>query len=327
MIAPMRVSLVMTVLNEAASLPAVLETLIAQTRPADEIVIVDGGSHDGTLDLLRASQAYLPLRIVELPGANISEGRNAAIRAARCDVIAVTDAGVRLPADWLEHLIAPFSAPAISHVAGFFVSDPRTEFETALGAATLPDVDEVRPETFLPSSRSVAFLKVVWEQAGGYPEWLDYCEDLIFDLKIREQRGPFAFAPRACVSFRPRQSLEAFFTQYYRYARGDGKADLFLKRHLIRYATYLIGLPLIVIGALTLGPWVWLIGAVGGAIYLSRAVRRLIRIWGAHDWREQLTMLFWLPVILAAGDVAKMLGYPAGVAWRWRHARAVPSSR
>ncbi len=324
MIAPMRVSLVLTVLNEAGSLPAVFETLLAQTRPADEIVIVDGGSTDGTLDLLSASRAYLPLRVIERPGANISQGRNAAIAAATGDVIAVTDAGVRLPVDWLEHLVAPFADGAVSHVAGFFVSDPRTVFETALGAATLPDVDEIRPETFAPSSRSVAFRKPVWAQAGGYPEWLDYCEDLVFDFNVRKLAGPFVFAPRACVSFRPRPTLEAFFNQYYRYARGDGKADLFLRRHLVRYATYLVGLPLIVIGALVVSPWVWAVGAVGAAAYVARAVRRLTRIWGAADWSEQVTMLAWLPVILASGDMAKMLGYPAGVAWRLQNRPPVP---
>jgi len=321
MIAPMRVSLVMTVLNEAASLPAVLETLMAQTRPADEIVIVDGGSRDGSVELLRASEAYLPLRIVVRPGANISQGRNAAIGVATGDVIAVTDAGVRLPPDWLEHLVAPFADAAVMHVAGFFVSDPRTVFETALGAATLPDVDEIRPKTFLPSSRSVAFRKAVWEQAGGYPEWLDYCEDLIFDLRVCAARGPFAFAPRARVSFRPRQSLESFYHQYFRYARGDGKAGLFLRRHLIRYATYLLGLPALVVGTAWFGPGVAMLGVVAGALYVSRAVRRLQRIWQRNSMFERLALLAWLPVILFTGDVAKMLGYPVGLVWRIRHQR------
>ena len=101
------------------------------------------------------------------------------------------------------------------------------------------------PETFLPSSRSVAFRKAAWITAGGYPEWIDYCEDLIFDLRLREIAAPMIFEPGALVYFRPRPSLNAFYRQYYRYARGDGKADLWRKRHAIRYATYLIAAPLI----------------------------------------------------------------------------------
>ena len=74
---------------------------------------------------------------------------------------------------------------------------------------------------------------------GGYPEWLDYCEDLVFDLALQQSGARFAFAPRAIAWFRPRGSLAAFFRQYYRYARGDGKADLWRARHAIRYAVYL----------------------------------------------------------------------------------------
>src|ERR1051326_5124056 len=54
----------------------------------------------------------------------------------------------------------------------------------------------------------------------------------------------FAFAPEAIAWFRPRPSLAAFFRQYYRYARGDGKADLWRARHTIRYATYLTAVAL-----------------------------------------------------------------------------------
>jgi cellulose synthase/poly-beta-1,6-N-acetylglucosamine synthase-like glycosyltransferase len=167
----------------------------------------------------------------------------------------------------------------------------------------------------------VAFRKDVWEQAGGYPEWLDYCEDLIFDLRVRAARGPFAFAPGARVSFRPRQSLESFYHQYFRYARGDGKAGLFLRRHIIRYATYLLGLPALVVGIVWYGPGVAALGLVAGALYVSRAVRRLQRIWQRNSVVERLVLLAWLPVILFTGDVAKMLGYPVGQVWRWRHRR------
>jgi len=58
----MRVSVVLTVLNEAASLPALLDSLAAQTRPPDEVVVCDGGSTDGTPSLLEAERR-VPLRL------------------------------------------------------------------------------------------------------------------------------------------------------------------------------------------------------------------------------------------------------------------------
>jgi glycosyltransferase involved in cell wall biosynthesis len=347
----MRVSVIFTVLNEAAALSHLLDSLAAQTRQPDEVVVCDGGSRDGTLDLLRAERR-LPLRVIECPGANISRGRNEAIAAATGDIIACTDAGVRLDPHWLEQItrfwIADFGfsvpGPADADstvmrtsignqkseignpnwVGGFFLPDTYSTFEVAMGATVLPEPGDINPQTFLPSSRSVAYRKLAWQQAGGYPEWLDYCEDLVFDLHMREAFGPCRFAPNALVYFQPRTSLRAFYKQYYLYARGDGKANLWLKRHLIRYATYLIALPFLVCGiALAHDSALKLLFAAalvsGIALYTRTPYRRLQHAWKRLSTIERVKATLLVPIIRVVGDVAKMIGYPAGVYWRHIH--------
>jgi hypothetical protein len=187
-----------------------------------------------------------------------------------------------------------------------------------MGATVLPQLNEIDPAKFLPSSRSVAFTKAVWRAVGGYPEWLDYCEDLIFDFALRDTFGGFAFAPEAIVYFKPRSSLRSFFKQYYRYARGDGKANLWLKRHLIRYATYLMVLPAIGWLAARIDPWFALLYAVGAAIYLKRPYQRLAAMKPNLDRSGWLKAIGWIPVIRVTGDLAKMIGYPVGIWWRRR---------
>ena len=190
-----------------------------------------------------------------------------------------------------------------------------------MGATVLPTVDEVKPESFLPSSRSVAFTKEAWAAAGGYPEWIDYCEDLIFDLRLQDATGPFAWAPDALVHFRPRGTLKAFFKQYYRYARGDGKADLWRKRHLIRYVTYLIVLPGLIALALLHSPGWWLVLLGGVMIYCATPYRRLRPDLPNLAPVERVKAVLMVPTIRVVGDVAKMLGYPAGWIWRLRNWR------
>ena len=321
----MKLSAIMTVLNEKEAIERLLQSLKAQTRPPDEVVITDGGSTDGTLAILNAwaSAGGLPLRVLRRPGANISEGRNAAIAATTGDVIATTDSGVRLEPDWLEKLVAPFesedTSPLVSVVSGWFVADPKTVFETAVGATVLPHVREIEPETFLPSSRSFAFRKVAWEASGGYPEWLDYCEDLIFDFRLRDLYGSFAFAPEAVVHFRPRGSLEAFFRQYYLYARGDGKADLWRSRHAIRYLTYLVAAPLLITLAVVHSPW-WCLALLAGLVaYTATPYRRLWLMLAPYGPLDRLKALVLVPIIRVVGDGAKMIGYPVGLAWRWQN--------
>jgi hypothetical protein len=164
----------------------------------------------------------------------------------------------------------------------------------------------------------VAFRRSVWEAVGGYPEWLDFSEDVIFDLAVRRQFGPFRFEPEALVNFRPRGSLRALARQYYQYARGDGKANLFPRLHAIRYFTYLVLAPLLVYAALAVSPWLWLVGALAGLAYLRLPLRRLWPRLAGLPPLGRLQALLYVPLIRLVGDVAKMLGYPVGVAWRLR---------
>ena len=321
----MKVSVIVTVKNEGDGLRPLLDSLINQTYYADEVVISDGGSTDNTLEILGEYKQYLPLKIIVAPGSNISQGRNRAIEASSGMIVAVTDAGVVLAPDWLEELIRPIASGETAVVSGWFEPDPYTDFEVVMGATVLPTRGEINPATFLPSSRSVAFSRTAWEEVGGYPEWLDYGEDLVFDRALREKYGPFPFESKAIVYFRPRGSLRAFFRQYYFYARGDGKANLWPGRHLIRYLTYLILLPIILRLAWREKWPGWLLLLLGIGAYSRRPAERLWEsTWG---WRPpaRLRAFALIPIIRLVGDVAKMLGYPVGLVWRRRKLKKINS--
>lgn len=346
----MRVSVIATVYNEGESIRRLMDSLMRQTRRPDEVVICDGGSQDETVAILQTySDRLSGLQIITTAGANISQGRNTAIAAVAGPIVAATDAGVRLDAHWLERLVAPFEGEAgyvgadVNAVAGFFLPDvpgfacdtptdfamrqsAQKIFQMAMAATVLPRADEIDPAKFLPSSRSVAFRKDLWQQVGGYPEWLDYCEDLVFDLRIRSVSAGkglvFAWAPDAIAYFRPRPSLIAYWRQYFRYARGDGKADLWRKRHAIRYATYLLLLPALVghglwgQGTRWLG---WLGLLLGGIAYCVRPWQRLWLLGKGVSGGAWLCAALLVPLIRLVGDGAKMAGYPFGLAWRRRN--------
>jgi glycosyltransferase involved in cell wall biosynthesis len=316
------ISVIATVLNEGQSMHGLMQSLLAQTRPPDEVVIVDGGSRDETAQIVQSYADRLPLRLLVEPGCNISRGRNVAIQAAQGDIIAATDAGVRLHPGWLQAITDPLlNDPTCTVACGFFQADPHTVFEAAMGATVLPLAAEIDPDKFLPSSRSVAFRKSAWEAVGGYPEWLDFSEDLVFDLRLKLTGARFVFVPQALVYFRPRGSLRAFYKQYYQYARGDGKADLWRKRHAIRYATYLLAAPLLALLSLGVHPAFGLLFVPGAFYYLYTPYRRLpviLRLLPHVERRDGLYAALLVPIIRVVGDLAKMIGYPAGVRWRRR---------
>src|SRR5262245_33240595 len=101
------VSLACTVRDEADNIAALLDSMLAQTRPADQIVVNDCGSRDATAAIVeRYIAAGHPILLVR-GGHNIPTGRNNAIRHARGPFIACTDAGLTLDRRWLERIAAP----------------------------------------------------------------------------------------------------------------------------------------------------------------------------------------------------------------------------
>src|SRR5436190_16098535 len=103
----MRVSLVVPLRNEESTLPALIASIEGQTRPHDEVILVDGGSTDRTVavaqELTRQAARY---RILSAGQATPGRGRNVGIAAVQYDWIALTDAGIRLEPTWLAELIA-----------------------------------------------------------------------------------------------------------------------------------------------------------------------------------------------------------------------------
>jgi len=216
--------MVMTTFNEARNIGALIHDVLAQTRRPDELIVVDGGSTDGTVSVIHEALEGFELehdvvRVISVPGANVPEGRNIGIREAKYECICVTDAGCRLEKDWCEHITAPILDGGAGMVGGFYFPVARTRFQRVLAAVTTAKKPR---RAFLPSSRSIAFTKTLWESVGGYPEWLRWGEDTLFNELCVATGAPYVVAPEAVVHWEVRPDLRATTKQFFNYARGDG---------------------------------------------------------------------------------------------------------
>src|SRR3972149_5204770 len=223
----MKVSLIITTLNEVKTIGPLLDSINEQTLAPREIIIVDAGSTDGTLNIFK-DYSITSLRCNL--GTNRSTARNLGIKKAKNKIIAITDAGCTLDKHWLERLAKPFKDKTVLSVAGYYRPGIKTKVQQSIAPLVAVMPDQFNPKTYLPSSRSLAFRKgTAW-----YPENLNYCEDLIFARRLN-QAGKMAVVKTALVPWQLAENWRQFFWQIFHYAQGDVQARY--RPHLVKIAT------------------------------------------------------------------------------------------
>jgi glycosyltransferase involved in cell wall biosynthesis len=313
---PDSISVVVTVRNDREGLLELIPALSAQTRKPDEVVVVDGGSNDGTAELLAGLELPgIELRYQVSPGANIAAGRNAAVRLARHDRIAVTDAGCRPDPGWLGALANALDRADL--VGGIFVTDWATPFEHVIALTHYPVEEELDSSSLLVTlshrlfgrhylpyragARSMAFTREAWSAVGGFPEFVYAGEEQAFARAIEERGFRTVLAAGAKVSWRPPGTWTSTAKMFYRYCRGDirskGRA-----RHAVRLAAWTFAPAAVIRGNWAARTAV----SAGAAAYLGLPLARAARagIPPGAWWQ--------IPVAVAVKDLAQLAGAAQG---------------
>lgn len=304
------VTLVVPILNEAESLPELLQAIKAQRHRPDEIVFADAGSTDGSPALIEdwwrcEGWGGAACRVLAQPGAMPGAGRNAGVRAARNDWIAFVDGGIAPAADWLEQLCRHAQAtqvPAVFGVCHFSAQAPFAKAVCALsyGHGAMHPV--------IPAS---LFARRVFDEIGEFPAHLRAGEDLVWMAALQARYGAREVCPAARVSYTHfptgwRQALRKWrITELHCVLAGVRTGQ---------QAAYLFGLP-------ALYAFAWYGGGWGGTVFLvclllrgviDPARRSLDRPW----WGRQPTALLIATPLVAALDIAKWVGIVQGIGIR-----------
>ena len=228
------VSIVLTVLNEAGDIGKVVASLLAQEPPAAEVIVVDGGSSDGTWEWLTEAHARDPRMVairdetcsLKHSAGPVSRGRNVAIAAAKSGIIACADAGCTYAPDWLRNLTAPLAAGTAEYALGGSCLDPADHTIWDLASAPFFSIKLGADEpTKSCTARSMAFTRELWERIGGFPEHVLVGEDTLFDFAARRLSAP-AFVANAKALYRPQNTFRTASRQMARYAVSDGMAGV-----------------------------------------------------------------------------------------------------
>jgi len=310
----MKVSVCLTVLNEESSIAALLNSLLTQTKSPNEIVIVDGGSKDRTLEIIRHYQKKDRRIKLLREKCSRARGRNLGVEIARYPIIAMTDAGCIAQESWLEQITKPFVNLSIDMVAGFYQMEGKTPFQKA--CSVFLGITPIKFDAkFLPSTRSIAFRKKLWEKLGGFPENLkDTAEDTVFNYKALKAGTKISRVKSARVEWRMPETHGEFLKKIYKYAIGDAKTKIFLfpskgfASHNIKailiILRYLLGIFLVISGFKN--PLFWVLLVMGLFFYTFWAIRKVYLVY--PNWRVGI----WGPIIQIFSDMAVMAGFAKG---------------
>ncbi len=185
------VSVVVPVRNGARFLRRAIDSVLTQTWPDFELIVIDDGSTDGTADILSALQTADPrIRVIHQPPTGIVASLNSGVAAARADLIARLDADdISLP-DRLEKQVAWMAAnPRVAVLGGavIFIDGADRKFELRRYVLEPHAVEGVLlsegPGVVHPA---VIMRKSTVERVGGYRTAFELAEDYDLWLRISE---------------------------------------------------------------------------------------------------------------------------------------------
>ena len=305
------VSVVMPVRNEERHLAESVARVLEQRYDGEfELVLAVGPSKDRTEEIAwQLAGADSRVVVVQNPSGKIASAMNAAIKAARHDIITRIDGHALLPDGYLAIAVRTLMATGAADVGGVMAAAGVTPFQQAVawcmtspvgvGAAANHTGGDAGPAdtVYLGVYRRDAI-----ERAGGYDETMIVAEDWELNYRIRAGGGLIWFTPELRVTYRPRATLYTLAHQHFRYGRwrrvvARRYPETVNKRYLAppaAAAANLVGAAAGIVGAVSLAvgdgdrpvsylvfglavPVAYLVGVLGAAALLARDLPLRVR--------------------------------------------------
>lgn len=235
----MSISLVIRCYNEEQYIGRLLDGICQQGRDDVELIIVDSGSTDSTVEIV----SQYPIKLLTIRPEDFSFGRslNIGCRAATGDFIVMASAHV-YPTykDWLAGLLMPFSDPDVALVYGKQRGNEITKFsEGQVLAKWFPDQSDNSQQHPFCNNANSAIRRILWDQLP-YDESLTGLEDLDWARRAIDLGYKIAYAADAEIIHVHDESSKQTYNRYRREAialKRIYSQERFSPWHFIRFFT------------------------------------------------------------------------------------------
>ena len=203
-------SVIVPALNEERHVGSLLSDVLSQTRSADEVIVVDAGSEDGTVSVAERFPG-----VVLLNGSPpVAKGRNLGGRRANGDVLVFLDADVRLPEGFFEGLLEEFEKRRLDVACPRYV--PHQSTPAIRGIHAFFNLLFKSVEKLLPSGAGhcIAVKREIFRESRGFDPELKF-DDIELIRRLARDRRFGIIAQRTYVSdrrYREHGILRMFLT-------------------------------------------------------------------------------------------------------------------
>nr|WP_256467349.1 glycosyltransferase family 2 protein [Bradyrhizobium sp. 139] len=231
--------IVVPVLNEASHIETVVRNLARDSLHEDRtIVIADGGSTDGTPDIVRALASEIDgVNLLHNPQRLQSAGVNLAVQVygAGAQALVRCDAHCEYPAHYVSSLLKTLDerkadsvvVPMDSRGDGCLQKAVAWVSDTKVGSGGSAHRGGTQ-SGFVDHGHHAAITVDAFRRAGGYDETFTHNEDAEFDCRLRAIGGRIFLDSDIRLSYRPRSGFVSLAKQYFNYGRGRSRT---VRRH------------------------------------------------------------------------------------------------
>jgi rhamnosyltransferase len=214
-----KLSIIIRSYNEQKYIGYLLDLIFKQIYPEDliEVVIIDSGSTDNTLDIIK----NYPIKLVKIKPQEFTFGYslNKGIEVASGDFLVLVSAHC-LPVDnnWLKNLVEPFNDEKIALVYGKQRGKDTTKFsEHRIFESWFPEIEEIKQKNPFCNNANSAIRKSLWDKYH-YDESLTGLEDLDWASNMFENGYTIVYQPYATVYHIHDETYTQVFRRYEREA-------------------------------------------------------------------------------------------------------------